>query len=365
VSKTYHRLVPRGGPDLLSIVIPLYNEQETLPHLRSKLVEFLDTLPYPAEVVIVNDGSSDSSLDLLLSWASEDSRARVLNLARNFGHQCAASAGLDHASGDAVVLIDADLQDPLEVIFEMLAKYREGYDVVMGKRAQRYGESWFKRGTAWLFYRLMKLLIYHDLEEDVGDFRLISRACLNALNQMRETHRFLRGMVCWVGFPQTTVSYTRQPRLLGETKYPLRKMLLFAWTAAVSFSPAPLRLSFGLGVLTAMAGIAEGVYAVARTMLGLYTVPGWTSVIVVVCLIGGAILMSIGVLGEYVARIYEESKGRPLYIVAGSANMNENGHDHLHDNDSDSELRILNEVLRETSHDQKPPTRVYHPTATH
>jgi len=359
VSKTYHCLVPRTGPDLLSIVIPLYNEHESLPYLRSKLVEFLDALPYPAEVVVVNDGSSDNSLDLLLAWASEDPRLRVLNLARNFGHQCAASAGLDHASGDAVVLLDADLQDPLEVIFEMIAKYRAGFDVVMGKRLQREGESWFKRGTAWLFYRLMKLLIYRDLEEDVGDFRLISRPCLNALNQMRETHRFLRGMVCWVGFPQTTVSYVRQPRLRGETKYPLRKMLLFAWTAAVSFSPAPLRLSFGLGALTALAGIADGIYAVARTLLGYYNVPGWTSVIVVICLIGGAILMSIGVVGEYVARIYEESKGRPLYIVANSVNLN----------DDDQALRKLNGALlqhhgQEQDSEQTPTAKEYHPTAT-
>jgi dolichol-phosphate mannosyltransferase len=344
VPTTYHRLVPRDGPGLLSIVIPLYNEQATLPHLRSALTEFLDGLPGRAEVVIVNDGSSDHSLELLLDWASQDPRLRVLNLARNFGHQAAASAGLDHAAGDAVVLIDADLQDPLEVICDMLAQYRAGYDVVLGKRVQRQGESWFKRGTAWLFYRLMKLLIYRDLEEDVGDFRLLSRACLNALNQMRETHRFLRGMVCWVGFSQTTVAYVRRPRLRGETKYPLRKMLLFAWTAAVSFSPAPLRLSFGLGALTALAGLADGVYAVARTLLGFYNVPGWTSVIVVICLIGGAILMSIGVVGEYVARIYEESKGRPLYLVASSANLHQ----------PDGDLRNLNDLLAAVQTEARP-----------
>jgi glycosyltransferase involved in cell wall biosynthesis len=351
VWQTYHRLVPRRGPDLLSIVIPLYNEQETLPHLRSKLTAFLDGLRYPAEVVLVNDGSSDRSIDLLFEWASADPRVRVLSLARNFGHQCAASAGLDHASGDAVVLIDADLQDPLEVIPEMIAQYQAGYGVVMGKRIARQGEGWFKRSTAWLFYRLMRLLVYPGLEKDVGDFRLISRGCLNAVNHMRETHRFLRGMVCWVGFPQTTVTYVRQPRVLGSTKYPLRQMLLFAWTAAVSFSPAPLRLAFALGVLTAMAGLAEGIYAVVRTLLGLYNVPGWTSVIVVVCLIGGAVLMSIGVLGEYVARIFEESKGRPLYIVAASANLH----------DTDDGLRSLNDVLLR---DQNP-THDYHPTTAH
>lgn len=319
--QTYHRLIPRPEPSLLSLVIPLYNEEDTVPYLRSTLTTFLAHLPCPAEIVLVNDGSSDASLDHLLEWATEDPRVRVLNLARNFGHQAAATAGLDHASGDAIVLMDADLQDPIEVTLDMIAQYQAGYDVVMGKRIQRNGEGLFKRASAWLFYRLMKLLILRDLEPDVGDFRLISRSCLNALTSMRETHRFLRGMVSWVGFSQTVVPYVRQARERGVTKYPLRKMLVFAWTAAVSFSPTPLRVSFGLGVLVALAGLAEGVYAVARTMLGLYTVPGWTSVIVVVCLIGGAILISIGVLGEYVGRIFEESKGRPLYIVATSANV--------------------------------------------
>ena len=321
VANAYHRLTARNAPTLLSIVIPLFNEQDTLPFLRGELDRFLERLPYPAEVVIVNDGSTDSSLDFLAQWADEDARVRVLSLARNYGHQYAATAGLDHAAGDAAVLIDADLQDPLDVIPAMVAQYEAGYDVVMGKRVIRQGETVFKRATAWLFYRLMQRLIYRELEPDVGDFRLISRTCLNALRQMRETHRFLRGMVCWVGFPQTTVEYVRHARQHGTTKYPLRKMLLLAWTAAVSFSPAPLRASFALGVLAAMAGLGEGVYAVARTLLGYYTVPGWTSVIVVTCLIGGAILISIGVLGEYVGRIFEEVKGRPLYTVAERYNM--------------------------------------------
>jgi len=317
---TCHRMIRRGEPHLLSIVIPLYNEQEMLPSLRSELEAFLCRLGLPAEIVIVNDGSVDRSLELLLEWADADPRVHVLNLARNFGHQAAATAGLDHAAGDAVVLMDADLQDPLEVIPEMIARYADGYDVVMGRRLRREGESWFKRFSAWLFYRLMKLLVYRDLKADVGDFRLISRACLNALSSMRETHRFLRGMCSWVGFPQTCVDYVRRPRRSGVTKYPLRRMLLFAWTAAVSFSPTPLRLSFGLGVLVAAAGIADGVYAVVRAALGLYNVPGWTSLMVLVCLIGGAILASIGVLGEYIGRIFEEVKGRPLYVVASSVN---------------------------------------------
>jgi dolichol-phosphate mannosyltransferase len=314
--KTYHRLTPRGNPFLLSIVIPLYNEEPAAPFLRRRMSEFLDTLPCPVELILVNDGSVDRTVELIEDWALSDTRVKVLNLARNFGHQAAATAGLDYASGDAVVLMDADLQDPPEVIHQMLDEYRYGYDVVYGKRSKREGETWFKKASAWLFYRLMQKLVMQNLEADVGDFRLVSRRCLDALNKMRETHRFLRGMVSWVGFPQTSVEFVRQPRVGGETKYPLSKMLLFAWTAAVSFSPRPLRVSFALGILIALFGLAEGVYAVARLMLGLYVVPGWTSMIVVVCLIGGAILISIGVLGEYVGRIFEESKGRPLYVVA-------------------------------------------------
>lgn len=313
---TYHLLTPRGLPRTLSIVVTTYNEQEALPFLRERLTAFLSTLPCRAEVVMVNDGSSDQSLRLLVEWAQADARVCVVNLARNFGHQAAATAGLDHATGEAVVLMDADLQDPPEVIAQMLDEYRKGYDVVYGRRQSRAGETVFKRASAWLFYRVMQRLIHHDLPSDVGDFRLISRACLNALLSMRETHRFLRGMVAWVGFPQTAVEYTRHSRVAGETKYPLGKMLALAWTAAVSFSPTPLRLSFGLGFLIAAIGMLQAANAVIRSILGLHLVEGWSSIIVVNCLVGGAVLVSIGVLGEYVGRIYEATKERPLYLVA-------------------------------------------------
>ena len=321
--QTYHRLTPRDYPALLSIVIPVWDEQEAVPFLRLRMSGFLDELPCPAELVVVNDGSADATLDLLLDWAAADRRVKVVSLARQFGHQAASTAGLDHASGDAVVLMDADLQDPPEVILDMLAEYCRGYDVVYGRRVSRQGENRFKRATAWIFYRLMRGLIYRDLPVDVGDFRLISRRCLDAVIAMRETHRFLRGMVAWVGFAQTAVAYVRQPRVKGETKYPLWKMLRFAWTAAISFSPTPLRVSFGLGVLLGLVGISQAVKAVVRVMLGLYNVPGWTSLMVVICLIGSAILISIGILGEYIGRIFEEIKGRPLYVVASAANFNE------------------------------------------
>lgn len=313
---THHLLRSRSYPATLSLVIPLYNEVEVIPELRSALHRFAAGLAGELEIVLVNDGSTDATVELLSEWAEADSRVRLLCLARNFGHQAAVTAGLDHARGDAVVVMDADLQDPPEVIHQMIALYEQGYDVVYGRRLSRQRETIFKRASAWLFYRMMRALIYSGLPSDTGDFRLISRRCLAALMSMRETHRFLRGMVAWVGFPQTEVRYHREPRRAGNTKYPLHKMLQLAWTAAVSFSPAPLRLSFALGVAVALFGLGYGGYALMRSVLGLYVVRGWTSLIVVLCLIGGAILISIGVTGEYIARIFEEMKGRPLYIVA-------------------------------------------------
>jgi polyisoprenyl-phosphate glycosyltransferase len=313
---TRHLLQPRRLPKLLSIVIAIYNEEEALPFLRDRLTSFVDGLPSRTEIILVNDGSSDGSIGLLIDWANADARVRVFNLARNFGHQAAVTAGLDQAAGDAVVVMDADLQDPPEVVSAMIEEYCKGYDVVYGRRISRAGESGFKRLSAWIFYRAMRLLVHRELPADAGDFRLVSRPCLNAIVSMRETHRFLRGMIAWAGFPQTSVPYARDIRVAGQTKYPLSKMLRLAWTAAVSFSPTPLRLSFWLGFLIAAIGMLEAANAVMRNMLGLYVVPGWSSVIVVTCLVGGSILISIGVLGEYVGRIFEAIKERPLYLIA-------------------------------------------------
>jgi len=320
VATTYHLLFPRAEPRLLSIVVPVYNEEEVLPLLIRRLQELLGKFSCPVEVILVNDGSTDRTVVGLHALAQQDRRFRVLNLARNFGHQIAATAGLDAARGEAIVLMDADLQDPPELILEMLARYREGYDVVYAQRTTREGESAFKRLTAWAFYRLMRAWVHRDLPPDVGDYRLVSRRCLDALNQMREVHRFLRGMVTWAGFPQTAVPFSRPKRAAGETKYPLRKMLKFAWTAAVSFSPLPLRLSMAMGALAFSIGAAYTLYALVRLALGLYVVPGWASLLVSTCLQSGVILMSIGILGEYVARIFEEVKGRPLYLVSDRFN---------------------------------------------
>lgn len=314
-------LKERTSPALLSFVIPVYNEVEVLPELRCRLSNVLRNLPCAVEIILVNDGSSDHSLELLTDWAEQDSQIVVLNLARNFGHQLALTAGLDYATGDAVVILDADLQDPPELVLDMISEYCRGYDVVYGKRVSRKGERSFKLVTAWIFYRLMRALIHPNLPADAGDFRLISRRCLDAVASMRETHRFLRGMICWVGFPQTAVEYVRDARFAGSTKYSLSKMLRFAWTAAISFSPLPLRISFAFGAVLAAIGMTQAVNALIRTMLGLYTVPGWTSLMVVLCLIGSAILVSIGVVGEYVGRIFEENKDRPLYVIADSINV--------------------------------------------
>jgi glycosyltransferase involved in cell wall biosynthesis len=320
MSATHHILIPRQAPRLLSVVIPIYNEEASLPSLRERLGIMLSKLRCEAEMIFVNDGSADHSLEFLFAWADLDPRVKIICMARNFGHQAAITAGLDEATGDAIVVIDADLQDPPEVIPQMLEKYAEGYDVVYGRRISRKGETRFKRFTAWAFYRVMKTLVHSDLPADVGDFRLVSRACLDALKTLRETHRFMRGMVAWIGFPQTAVEFERAPRCAGKTHYPLRKMIAFAWTAAISFSPVPLRMSLIAGVFVALFGVCDGAYAIFRR-LEHRTVPGWTSIIVLLCLIGGCVLFSIGILGEYVGRIFEEVKGRPLYVVSRRVNM--------------------------------------------
>jgi len=317
---TRNLLTPRPNPKLLSIVMPFYNEEEIFPHLRPELTQFLDHSPYSCEVIAVNDGSSDRTIELLVEWCRLDPRLKVLNLSRNFGHQYASTAGVDYARGDAVVLVDSDLQDPLEVIHQMVEHYRNGYDVVYGERVARAGEGVFKKLTAWLFYRSMRMFFLKSLPQDVGDFRLLSRRCIDSLGAMRELHRFLRGMVAWVGYPQICVRYERQPRAAGETKYPLRKMLRLALTAVMSFSALPLRLSFwGAGIMTLLAFV-EAVRAVIMYYVG-RTVPGWTSLMVVVCLCNAGLMLAVGILGEYVGRIYEECKGRPLYVIADAWNL--------------------------------------------
>lgn len=313
-------LQTRLEPALLSLVVPCYNEEESLPLLAAEITRFINASPYPCEVILVNDGSTDRTIEFLVDWSTRDRRIKVLSFSRNFGHQLAATAGVDYATGDAVVLIDADLQDPLEVIHDMVAQYRNGYDVVCGQRSVRAGENFFKRATAWFFYRLMQTFFLKSLPADVGDFRLMSRRCVSSLSSMRELHRFLRGMVAWVGYPQICVRYERRPRVAGTTKYPLSRMIRLAWNAAVSFSPLPLRMSFFAGGIMALLAIEEAVRALVAYHSG-RTVPGWTSLMIVLCMSNAALLITVGILGEYVGRIFEESKGRPLYIVADAWNV--------------------------------------------
>src|ERR1700728_485488 len=317
---TLNYLIPRPDLRLLSIVMPFYNEEEMFPAIRDHLTRFLDESPYPCEVIAVNDGSSDRTICELVEWSKADERIKVVNLSRNFGHQYASTAGIDHASGDAIVLIDADLQDPLDVIHQMVEQYRNGYDVVCGQRMTRSGESVFKKFSAWFFYRGMRFFFLKTLPQDVGDFRLMSRRCVDSLGAMRELHRFLRGMVAWVGYPQICVPYEREARVAGVTKYSLRKMIRLAWTAAVSFSALPLRISFfGAGIMTLVA-IEEAIRALLEYFSG-KTVRGWTSLMVVLSMSNAALMIAVGILGEYVGRIYEEGKGRPLYLVADAWNL--------------------------------------------
>jgi polyisoprenyl-phosphate glycosyltransferase len=300
---------------LLSLVIPAFNEEATIPHLRKAFEDWRKTVNVRVELILVDDGSSDGSWALLAKWGQEDSSIKAIALSRNFGHQAAVTAGLGFAKGDAVVIIDADLQDPLEVINEMIVKYKQGFDVVYGVRISRAGENYLKLVTAWLFYRFMRLLVWKGLPQDAGDFRLVSRRCLEVVLSMDEVHRFLRGMIAWAGFKQTAVHYHRKKREHGTSKYPLTKMLNFAWNAALSFSILPIRAISISGLLAAAFGFAYGLYSVVRYLIYEDAVPGWTTIIVLLGVIGGMILLALGVIGEYVGRIYEEIKHRPLYIV--------------------------------------------------
>ncbi len=314
-------LKPRPAPGLVSFVFPIFDEEEGMPFLRSSLENWLAGFAYPVEIILVDDGSRDRSYEMIQAWAGADSRVQGISFSRNFGHQMAVSAGLALARGDAVVIMDADLQDPLEVVPEMLARYLEGYDVVYGQRAKREGETQFKRCTAWLFYRLMQRFVHKDLPPDAGDFRLVSRRCLDAILRMNEQHRFLRGLFAWVGFPQIAVPYERNARKFGETKYPFWKMMKLAWDAALSFSTLPIKLITLGGFATAALACAYGAYAVIQKYVFQSTVPGWTGLVVILGLIGGMILVSLGVIGEYVGRIFEEIKHRPLYLVKATTHL--------------------------------------------
>jgi glycosyltransferase involved in cell wall biosynthesis len=307
---------------LLSVVAPIYNEEATIEEFYSRVCRALEPMPF--ELVLVDDGSSDGSAAILGALAMTDPRVRVVYLSRNFGHQTALTAGLDHTRGDAVVMLDADLQDPPEVIARMLDHWRAGCDVVYAVREEREGESRFKLATARWFYSLFDKLAQVELQHNSGDFRLLDRAALNALLSMRERNRFLRGMTVWVGYRQAAVPYHRDPRYAGQTKYTFSKMLRFSLDAISSFSHRPLQLATLLGfVISTLAFIAIPV-VIALRIFGSY-LPGFGSITIAVLLLGGIQLIAIGITGEYVGRIYDEVKGRPLYLVRSRLNIAEPG----------------------------------------
>jgi dolichol-phosphate mannosyltransferase len=314
-------LQPRRDPDLLSFVIPMYNESEVVPVLIERLERLAGSLPCPIEWVVVNDGSRDGTAQMLAAWAARDRRVKFVDFARNFGHPAALTAGLDHASGDAVVIMDADLQDPPEIVVEMLARYREGYDIAYAQRTKRHGETAFKVATAAAFYWMMRAFVHRDQPANSSDFRLMSRPAVEALGHLREGQRFLRGMVTWIGFPQVAVPFERPSRAAGTTKYSNRKMIAFAWDAILSFSTLPLRFATYFGFVTFVLGMIYGARVFIHSLFYRDLVPGWTTIIVLETLLGGAILVCLGMIGEYVGRIYEEIKQRPIYIVRRRMNM--------------------------------------------
>jgi polyisoprenyl-phosphate glycosyltransferase len=298
-----------------SIVIPVFNEEESFPALVARLREVMGQLDGPAEVVLVDDGSSDRSFELMVAANAADPRFKVLQLSRNFGHQIAITAGMDVAAGQAVIVMDADLQDPPEVILQMAARWQEGYEVVYAVREQRAGETLFKRKTATLFYGLQRRLAEIDQPMEVGDFRLVDRRALDAFLQMRERNRYVRGMFSWVGFRQSAVRYSRASRAAGDSKYSLRKMMRLASDGFIGFSTAPLRFALSLGLVMAAAAVTYGVVVVVLKLAGVANTPGYASLLVTITFLSGVQLTVIGMVGQYVARIYDEARARPLYLV--------------------------------------------------
>ncbi len=300
---------------VISIIAPIFNESGNIPELYRRISETMNSSGDEWELLFIDDGSNDGSTDMIRRLAMDDTHVRPVIFARNFGHQIAVTAGLDYSRGDAVIIIDSDLQDPPEVIPDLIAKWREGFEVVYAVRAEREGETWFKLLTAKLFYRLIYKITDVDLPLDTGDFRLVDRKVVNVLNQMREHHRFLRGMSVWVGFRQVGVPYKRAARYAGETKYPFRKMIRFASDAITSFSYFPLQLATYIGFLSAGISILAIPLVIILRLTGSQAFIGQATTLISVLFLGGVQLISLGILGEYIGRLFQEAKGRPLYIV--------------------------------------------------
>ena len=299
----------------LSVIIPSYNEERNVGIMHERLTKTLSEITDSYEMIFVNDCSKDQTLLRIKELAEKDSHVKYLSFSRNFGHQIAVSAGLDFCTGEAVVIIDGDLQDPPELISQMYERYKEGYKVVYAKRKTREGETWFKKATAKIFYRLLASMTSIDIPVDVGDFRLIDRVIVEHLRNMPEKSKYIRGQIAWIGYKQTFVEYHRDARLYGTTNYPLKKMLRFALDGITAFSDKPLKIASGLGIFSAIVSLLALVYALVSHFCFHTTITGWTSLILSVLFIGGVQLITIGIIGEYIARINNDVRNRPLYIL--------------------------------------------------
>ena len=303
------------GSFLLSVVVPVYNEQEVLPEFLRRLAAVFDEYHLPGEFLFVNDGSTDGSLTWLIDAQQRDSRIALVDLSRNFGKEVAMSAGLDHASGDAVIIIDADLQDPPELIPQLIECWQQGYDVVYARRSSRAGETWLKKSTSHVFYRLMRLLSRVQIPEDTGDFRLLSRRAVEALKRFRESNRFMKGLFSWIGFQQKAVIYERDARFSGVTKWNYWRLWNFALEGITSFTTIPLKIATYFGILVSLGAFFYGLLIIFKTLFFGDPVPGYPSLMVVILFLGGVQLIAIGIIGEYLGRVFDETKARPLYLL--------------------------------------------------
>lgn len=306
-----------------SVVVPLYNEEEVILETYKRLKSVMDSLNEPYEIIFVNDGSRDKTASMAYEICNKDNTIKLVDFARNFGHQTAITAGMDFSEGEAIVVIDADLQDPPELIPKMIEKWREGYDVVYGKRGERKGETFFKKLTAKVFYRFLRNMTDVDIPVDTGDFRLIDRKVCEALKLVNERNRYIRGIISWLGFKQIGVEFTREKRFAGETKYPLKKMLKFASDAITSFSYKPLKLASYFGTLLSFCSFIYLIVVIFMKLFTDHVQQGWTSIVAINLFFHGITLIILGIMGEYVGRIYDEAKGRPLYIVRQTKNFSE------------------------------------------
>jgi dolichol-phosphate mannosyltransferase len=309
---------------LLSVVVPMYYEEGVAEECYKRLSKVMVNNNYNYELVFINDGSKDKTLEILNRIAQMDKNVKIINFSRNFGHQIAVTAGVDAALGDAIVIIDADLQDPPELITDMIALWNQGYDVVYAKRKKRQGETWFKLKTAKYFYKFLNSMSDIEIPKDTGDFRLIDRKVADAFIAMPEKNRFIRGMISWVGFNQIAIEYVRDERFAGETKYPLKKMIKFAKDGIIAFSSKPLRMITTLGLFSVVLSFIVLVYSLLSKFIGTNVTRGWTSLMVAITFFCGVQMLSLGIVGEYISRIYDEIKGRPLYIVKDKINFDEN-----------------------------------------